>query len=75
MNRGRLIWTLMGLGWYIGLSIALPVLGGWWLDRKAGTMPWYTLLGLVLGLVLAFAGTYRMLRELEEEQSNKKDKN
>ncbi len=74
MNRERLIWTLMGLGWYIGLSIALPLLAGWWLDGKAGTMPWFTLLGLALGLVLAFVGTYRTLQTLEREQSNKKEK-
>lgn len=74
MDRGRLVWTLMGLGWYIGLSIVLPLLGGWWLDGKIGTMPWFTLLGLVLGLVIAFVGTYRTLQTLEREQNKKKEK-
>lgn len=73
MNRERLVWTLMGLGWYIGLSIVLPLLAGWWLDGKVGTMPWFTLLGLVMGLVLAFTGAYRMVRTLEQEQRNKKE--
>ncbi len=74
MDRGRLVWTLMGLGWYIGLSIALPLFGGWWLDGKIGTMPWFTLLGLALGLVLAFTGAYRTVQTMEQEQSNKKEK-
>ncbi len=74
MDRGRLVWTLMGLGWYIGLSIALPTLGGWMLDGKVGTIPLFTLLGLGLGLVLAFTGVYRMLRTLEKEQNNKMEK-
>ncbi|MBI4331978.1 MAG: AtpZ/AtpI family protein [Chloroflexi bacterium] len=74
MNRGRLVWTLMGLGWYIGLSIVLPLLAGWWLDGKAGTMPWFTLLGLALGLVLAFTGAYRVIRTMEQERNGKKEK-
>lgn len=74
MDRGRLIWTLMGLGWYIGLSIVLPMLGGWMLDGKVGTMPLFTLLGLGLGLVLAFTGVYRVLQTLEKEQNNKREK-
>ncbi len=74
MNRERLIWTLMGLGWYIGLSIALPLFGGWWLDGKLGTGPWFTLGGLMFGLVLACVGAYRTLRLLEQQQGNKKEK-
>lgn len=74
MDRGRLVWTLMGLGWYIGLSIVLPMLGGWMLDRKEDTIPLFTLLGLGLGLVLAFTGVYRVLQSIEKEQSKKGEK-
>lgn len=74
MNRGRLIWTLMGLGWYIGLSIVLFLFGGWLLDKKVGTMPLFTLLGLGLGLVIAFVGVYRAIREMEKEQNSKREK-
>ncbi|MDP2719876.1 MAG: AtpZ/AtpI family protein [Dehalococcoidia bacterium] len=70
MNKGRLIWTITGLGWYIGLSIALPVLAGLWLDRKRSTEPLFTLLGLGLGLVLAFTGVYRVFRTIEKEQTD-----
>jgi F0F1-type ATP synthase assembly protein I len=34
---------------------------GLWLDRKFDFTPLFTLLGLGLGLVTAFYGTYRMI--------------
>jgi F0F1-type ATP synthase assembly protein I len=64
----------MGLGWYIGLSIVLFLFGGWLLDKKVGTMPLFTLLGLGLGLVIAFVGVYRAIREMEKEQNSKREK-
>lgn len=68
MSRERLVWTLMGLGWYIGLSIVLPLMAGWWVDRKVNTMPLFTLLGLGLGLTLAFIGAYRLIQEMEKDK-------
>jgi F0F1-type ATP synthase assembly protein I len=49
-----------GLGWYIALAIVAPTLGGVWLDRRVGTTPLFLLLGVLLGVALAFYGTYRM---------------
>ncbi|MDT7943150.1 MAG: AtpZ/AtpI family protein [Dehalococcoidia bacterium] len=54
---------LVGLGWYIALSIALPVVGGVLLDDQLGTRPLLSVLGVVLGMVLAFWGAYRMVAE------------
>ena len=51
---------LVGVGWYIGLCIVLGVLGGLWLDSELGTsLLW--LVGLILGIIIAFYGVYRML--------------
>ena len=50
----------VGLGWYIALAILAGMAVGLLLDRWAGTSPLFLLLGLVLGVVLAFYGTYRM---------------
>ena len=62
--NGRPWWVSVarftGLGWYVGVAIVAPVLGGSWLDGKAGTAPLFILLGLLLGLSLAFYGVYRM---------------
>ena len=34
------------------------------MDRRLGTLPWLTLLGVVLGSVVAFYGVYRMVLPL-----------
>ena len=62
--NGRPWWAsalrFTGIGWYIAVSIIAGTLGGAWLDGKVGSSPWFLLLGLLLGLVVAFYGTYRM---------------
>lgn len=49
-----------GLGWYIATAIVVPTLTGAWLDGKAGTAPLFLLVGVILGVVVAFYGTYKM---------------
>lgn len=51
---------LTGLGWYIATAIVAPTLIGVWLDGKTGTAPLFLLVGLMLGVLVAFYGTYRM---------------
>ena len=60
MGRWRAALRLVGVGWYIGLCIVLGVLGGHWLDNELGTSLFW-LVGLILGIVVAFYGVYRML--------------
>ena len=55
---------LMGLGWYIATSIILGTAGGLWLDRRLGTLPLFTLLGVIAGSGVAFYGVYRMVAPL-----------
>ena len=52
---------LVGVGWYIALSIILGTVGGVWLDRRLETLPLFTLVGVALGSVVAFYGVYRMV--------------
>jgi ATP synthase protein I len=49
-----------GLGWYIATAIVAPMLLGVWVDGKVGTNPLFLLVGLLLGLVAAFYGTYKL---------------
>jgi F0F1-type ATP synthase assembly protein I len=49
-----------GLGWYIAAAIVAPTLLGVWVDGKVGSAPLFLLLGLLLGVVVAFYGTYKM---------------
>jgi F0F1-type ATP synthase assembly protein I len=50
---------LIGVGFYIGICIVGGVMGGLWLDNKFDTRPIFVLIGLILGLILAFGGHIR----------------
>jgi ATP synthase protein I len=52
---------LVGLGWFVGLSIGLGIWGGRQLDGNLGTSPLLVIVGLVAGVVIAFYGVYRMI--------------
>jgi len=54
----------MGAGWAIALSIAGGAGGGFWLDGQFDTSPVLTLVGLVIGIVAAFAGMIRILNAM-----------
>ncbi|MBI4233757.1 MAG: AtpZ/AtpI family protein [Chloroflexi bacterium] len=49
------------MGWYVAFCIIGGILGGLWLDRRLGTGALFTLLGVVLGVVVASYGLYRMV--------------
>ncbi|MFW6195058.1 MAG: AtpZ/AtpI family protein [Chloroflexota bacterium] len=55
---------LLGAGWHVALSIAGGTALGFWLDGRWDTTPLFTLLGLALGIVVAFFGLFRILRDL-----------
>lgn len=73
MNKWVLAARLMGIGWYIGISVAGGILGGIWVDNKLGTSIVFTLVGVVLGLTVALYGTYRMISPLMREGTGKDD--
>ena len=64
MNLWVLVLRLTGLGWYVALCIVIGVAGGVGLDKLVGTIPLFTLLGTVLGSVVAFWGLYKMVQPL-----------
>jgi hypothetical protein len=55
---------LLGIGWYFALCIVVGIVGGVLLDRQVGKDHIFTLVGLFLGLILAFFGGYVMLLEV-----------
>ena len=63
MERWAAALRFSGIGFYIGVCIAGGVWLGVWVDGKYDLSPLFTLLGLRIGLFMAFYGTYRMLRE------------
>ena len=63
MNKrtAALVLQLIGVGWYIALCIVGGLFLGLWFDGKLDSLPVFTILGVVLGVVLAFYGIYKML--------------
>ena len=73
MGRWEVALRFIGVGWFIAISILLGVWGGFWLDGKLGTSPIMMIVGLILGLLVAFYGVYRMLLPLIRDRRNKGD--
>jgi F0F1-type ATP synthase assembly protein I len=71
MKRWEAALRFVGVGWYIGLCIVLGAVGGLWLDNKFNTKPVLTIVGLILGVALAFYGVYRMLVPLLDNKRNR----
>ena len=51
---------LVGVGFFIGGSIVLGVFAGLWVDNRLNTSLFW-IIGLILGIIVAFYGVYRML--------------
>ena len=71
MRRWEAAFRLIGVGWYVGVCIVLGVVGGLWLDNKFNTKPTLVIVGLVLGIVVAFYGVYRMILPNINKKRNK----
>jgi F0F1-type ATP synthase assembly protein I len=61
---------LTGIGFYIATCIVGGTLIGWWLGDK---QPVYMIIGLVVGLILAVYGVYRMIRGIIDEQKKREN--
>lgn len=70
MRRWQAALRFIGVGWYVGLSILGGVLVGLWLDGKFNTRPLFVIIGLMLGIVVAFYGVYKMLALLAKKKDS-----
>jgi F0F1-type ATP synthase assembly protein I len=64
------------VGWFVALSLIIPVGIGYWLDspKMFDKRPLFTFIGLGIGTVIAFFGLFRMLIRYQAEQEKiKKD--
>lgn len=70
--------NLRGYGQYIqfgiqiGVTMALPVLVGNWLDSRYDTGPWLMLAGVALGFISMLWTIVKTALELNEKDKNKK---
>ncbi len=74
MDKRLAAFQLIGVGFFIAISIAGGALLGLWLDDKLGTSPWLVLIGLFLGLFTAGYGVYTMLLPLLNRKNSPKNK-
>lgn len=56
--------SLLSIGWFFALCIVGGIAGGLLLDDLANTKPVFALIGLFLGLGLAFWGGYKLLMQV-----------
>ncbi len=73
MSRWVAALRLTGVGFFIGGSILLGVVAGLWLDSKFNTSPVLVLVGLFLGIAVAFFGVYQMLLPLISKKQDKEN--
>ncbi len=70
---------LLTVGWYVALSVIVPVGVGYWLDRPEmlNRQPLFTRIGLGVGTFIAFFGLIRILLryQAEQEELRKKQEN
>lgn len=55
----------LGIGWYVVVAILGGTLGGRWIGQQVdgdSTELTFTLIGLFLGIAMAFFGMYHMIR-------------
>ena len=71
MKRWEAAFRLIGVGWYVSGCIVLGVVAGIWLDNKLNTKPLLVIVGLILGIVVAFYGVYRMILPNINKKQNK----
>lgn len=62
---------LMGLGWYVVACIIVGVFGGLWISGIAGHRTLFTSIGALIGILVAFYGSYKMIEPLLKD--NKED--
>jgi len=73
MRKWLVALGLTGVGFFIAGSIILGVVAGHWLDSKLSSEPIWTIVGLILGIVVAFYGVYRMILPLTRNKRNKEN--
>ncbi len=60
MKKREALGLALNLGWTMLFSLLLPLLAGIWLDKRLESLPLFTMIGAVLGILAATVGVARM---------------
>lgn len=71
MDKRLAAFGLLGIGFFVPGSIIIGVIVGRWLDSKFDSEPFWVIVGLLLGITVAFYGLYVMLRPFMDDKRNK----
>jgi F0F1-type ATP synthase assembly protein I len=68
---------LLTVGWYVALSLIIPVAIGYWLDAPTmfNKRPLFSLIGLGVGTFVAFFGLFKMLVRYQAQQEKQRKNN
>lgn len=56
------------VGLELGISVAIGIVMGFYLDKWLGTSPWLTIIMMLCGTISGFKRIYSALKEIEKEE-------
>jgi ATP synthase protein I len=56
------------VGIFFGVAVVLGLFGGRWLDQRFHCEPWFTLLGVLVGVAAGFRELYRVSKQALKEE-------
>ncbi len=72
-RRSAAVLRFVGVGWYIATCVVLGAFGGRWVGQQLGgsaSEAIFMIVGVLLGVLIAFYGVYQMVKLLESESSD-----
>lgn len=72
--RLKQYYSLSALGIEMGVTLAIGLLIGWYLDRLFGTKPWLTIVFMIFGIVAGFRNIIRLAqKDWDKEYSGERE--
>jgi ATP synthase protein I len=62
------VFRYSAIGLEMGLSVAIGVAAGYFLDRHFGTQPWLTLIFLIIGVIAGFRSLFRLMNDIGKRE-------
>jgi len=62
----------LSLGIEIAAGLSVPILTGYWADRHWDTLPWFTFLGIIIGVATMITIMVRVAKDVSRKDSDDK---